>query len=207
METLFGIPIGTLTAALTMVFLVTVAITAFFALRNPVVLKMAVRNIPRRRAQTVLIVVGLMLATLLFSASFATGDTLAHSIRVQAVGQLGELDEYVFSETRAASGAPEYIPQETADAIREALADAPVDGVAPAIAIGVPVVSLESERNIPRLELLGLDPAQTGVLGGYRDADGREMPLDALGEGEMYLSDSGRRRLERRGGRRGRPVL
>ena len=92
MNTLFGIPIGTLTAALTIVFLVTVAITAFFALRNPVVLKMAVRNIPRRRAQTVLIVVGLMLATLLFSASFATGDTLAHSIRVQAVGQLGELE-------------------------------------------------------------------------------------------------------------------
>ncbi len=190
MNTLFGIPIGTLTAALTIVFLVTVAVTAFFALRNPVVLKMAVRNIPRRRAQTVLIVVGLMLATLLFSASFATGDTLAHSIRVQAVGQLGELDEYVFSETRTASGAPEYVPQETADAIREALADAPVDVVAPAVAIGVPAVSLESERNIPRLELLGLDPAQTGVLGGYRDADGREMSLDALGEGEMYLSDS-----------------
>ena len=190
MNTLFGIPIGTLTAALTIVFLVTVAITAFFALRNPVVLKMAVRNIPRRRAQTVLIVVGLMLATLLFSASFATGDTLAHSIRVQAVGQLGELDEYVFSETRTASGAPEYVPQETADAIREALADAPVDVVAPGISLGVPAVSLETERNIPRLQLRGFDPAQTGVLGGYRDADGREMSLDALGEGEMYLSDS-----------------
>ena len=89
METLFGIPIGTLTAALTVVFLVAAAITGWFVLRNPVVLKMAVRNIPRRRAQTVLIVVGLMLATLLFSASFATGDTLSHSVRVLVVKQLG----------------------------------------------------------------------------------------------------------------------
>ncbi len=190
METLFGIPIGTLTAALTIVFLVTGAITAFFALRNLVVLKMAVRNIPRRRAQTVLIVVGLMLATLLFSASFATGDTLAHSIRVQAVGQLGELDEYVSSETRTASGEPEYIPQATADAIREALANAPVDVVAPAISLGVPAVSLESQRNVPRLQLRGLDPARTGLLGGYRDTDGGELPLDALGDGEVYLSES-----------------
>ncbi len=188
METLFGIPIGTLTAALTVVFLVAAAITGWFVLRNPVVLKMAVRNIPRRRAQTVLIVVGLMLATLLFSASFATGDTLSHSVRVLVVKQLGHLDETVFSEERDASGVRAFMPAETADAVRAALADAPVDGVMPAISRSAPAISLASDRNVPGLQVQGLDPAYTDGFGRYLDADGSELDLGALGKNELYLS-------------------
>ena len=188
METLFGIPIGTLTAALTVVFLAAVAITAYFALRNPVVLKMAVRNIPRRRAQTMLIVVGLMLATLLFSASFATGDTLSHSVRVLVVERLGQLDETVFSDERDASGGPAFVPVETADDVRSALAGAPVDGVMPAISRSAPAISLASERNVPRLQVQGLDPAHTDGFDGYFDADGGELDLGALGRNELYLS-------------------
>ncbi len=188
METLFGIPIGTLTAILTVVFLIAAAITGWFVLRNPVVLKMAVRNIPRRRAQTVLIVVGLMLATLLFSASFATGDTLAHSVRVLVVKSLGHLDETVFSEERDASGVRVFIPAETADAVRSALDGAPVDGVMPAISLSAPAVSLTSERNVPRLQVQGLDPAETDGFGRYLDADGNELDLGAIGQDEVYLS-------------------
>ena len=188
METLFGIPIGTLTTALTAVFIIAGVITAYFALRNPVVLKMAVRNIPRRRAQTVLIVAGLMLATLLFSASFATGDTLAHSVRVLTVKQLGQLDETVFSDDQDTSGAPAFIPAETAEAIRSALDGAPVDGVMPAISLSAPAVSLSSERNVPRLQVQGLDPVHAGGFGSYFGADGDELNLGALGDNELYLS-------------------
>ena len=188
METLFGIPIGTLTAILTVVFLIAAAITAYFVLRNPVVLKMAVRNIPRRRSQTVLIVVGLMLATVLFSASFATGDTLSHSVRVLVVKQLGHLDETVFSEERDASGIRAFMPEETADAVRSALVDAPVDGVMPVISRSAPAISLASDRNIPGLRVQGLDPAHTDGFGRYLDADGSELDLDALERNELYLS-------------------
>ena len=174
--------------SLTAVFLIAVAITAFFALRNPVVLKMAVRNIPRRRAQTVLIIAGLMLATLLFSASFATGDTLAHSVRAFMVSQLGHLDELVHSNEQEASGLPKYIPEDTADAVRTALADAPVDGVMPAISLSVPAVSLTSQRNLPRLQLQGLNPAHTVGFGGYFDANGVQIDLGDLGQNELLLS-------------------
>ena len=161
--------------------------TAFFALRNPIVLKMAVRNIPRRRAQTVLIVVGLMLATTLFSASFAIGDTFAHSVRVLLVDQLGHIDELVRSDNRDSSGLREYIPEETADAIRAALADAPVDSVMPAIGRSVPAVSLSTERNIPRLAVQGLDFAHADGFGSYEDADGSNLNLEALAQNEVYL--------------------
>ena len=62
------------------------------ALRNRVSFRMAVRNLPRRRTQTILIVVGLMLATMLFSASFTTGNTLTNSLRVQSLENLGQVD-------------------------------------------------------------------------------------------------------------------
>jgi len=88
MDEIFGVPISQFMMALLLIFGVGVVIIAVVALRNRVLLKMAARNIPRRRAQTALIVLGLMLATLLFSASLTTGDTLTHSIRTQALGEL-----------------------------------------------------------------------------------------------------------------------
>lgn len=190
MESLFGIPIGPLTAALTGVFAVALAVTAFFALRSPVVFKMAVRNIPRRHAQTVLIVLGLMLATLLFSASFATGDTLTRSFRAQAVQQLGLLDVLVYSEEQDAFGSPVPFPQEAADAIRRATANAPVDAVAAVLSVHAPAVSPSSGRNLPAVVVLGIDPADAGGFGAYRDAAGRQLDVGALNVGEALLADN-----------------
>ena len=56
---------------------------------------MGVRNIPRRRAQTTLIVIGLMLSTVIISAAFTTGDTVDRSITSEVYELLGSLDEVV----------------------------------------------------------------------------------------------------------------
>ncbi len=188
MEKLFGIPISTLTATLTVVFVLAMAVTAFMAARNPVILKMAIRNIPRRRAQTVLIVFGLMLATLLFSASFGTGDTLAHSIRARALSEIGQVDEYVFSAERGASGQPRFFSTETLEAVRLALQDAPIDGITPLVAKTAPAVAVESQRSEPRLGIQGFDPSLMEGFDRYFDQDGTELDLDDLGSREAYLS-------------------
>ena len=140
MERLFGLPVDQLTIALVGVFLLGVAVIAVIAARNRVVFKMAVRNIPRRRAQSTLIVVGLMLATLLFSASFATGDTLAHSIRVEVLSFTGHVDEVVRSDLRDDAGRRAFFDASVYDDIVGALTDAPVDGVMPVITWAVPAV-------------------------------------------------------------------
>ena len=57
--------------------------------------KLGVRNIPRRRAQTTLIVLGLMLSTVIISAAFTTGDTVDRSITSEVYGLLGSVDEVV----------------------------------------------------------------------------------------------------------------
>src|SRR3712207_6288329 len=74
------------------------SILAFLALRDRTSFRMAVRNIPRRKAQTALIVAGLMLATVLFSAAFTTGDTLTTSLRTQALENIGRVDVVVKAE-------------------------------------------------------------------------------------------------------------
>ena len=48
---------------------------------------------PRRRSQSVLIVLGLTLSTIIITASLATGDTLQYSVRQHAVDAYGEIDE------------------------------------------------------------------------------------------------------------------
>ena len=73
METVFGVSMNAIMVVVLVLSLLVLAAIGFFAWRNPIVLNMALRNIPRRRAQTVLIVFGLMLATLLITAAFGTG--------------------------------------------------------------------------------------------------------------------------------------
>lgn len=65
------------------------------AWRNPVLFKMGMRNIPRRPAQSILIVIGLTLSTIIIVASFSTGDTLNYSVRRQAVAAYGDIDEII----------------------------------------------------------------------------------------------------------------
>src|SRR5687768_10486819 len=95
METFFGIPTATLARFALGAVGVALCILAIRAWRWPVFLRLGVRQLPRRPAQTALIVAGLMLSTALVAASLATGDTITRAIRTAAVAELGRLDEVV----------------------------------------------------------------------------------------------------------------
>ncbi len=78
-----------LTAAVVLILLYLVLLW----LRNPVLIKLGIRNIPRRPTQSVLIVIGLALSTIIIVSALSTGDTLTYSLRRQAVAAYGEVDE------------------------------------------------------------------------------------------------------------------
>ncbi len=189
MEKLFGVPVGQLMVYLLALFGVGFAIMAYQSLRNPVVFKLGVRNIPRRRAQTVLVVLGLMLGTLLFSASFATGDTLTHSIRVNFIRALGQVDEIVQSEQQSASGRLAYFDIAQLDVVKGALAPLErVEGIAPIARERAPVVSPSTGLSEARVDVLGLDASAMTSFDPLIDAQGGELSLAALGQGEAYIS-------------------
>ena len=97
MEELFGIPMDVIMVILLAAFLPALAGVAIMAWRNRVMLKLGLRNIPRRKSQTALIVVGIMISTLIMAAAFGTGDSITFSIRKNATDALGPIDQIIFS--------------------------------------------------------------------------------------------------------------
>src|SRR6266508_4770082 len=95
MNDLLGIPMGTMMTSLLALLTVCLLTVAWVAWRRPVIFKLGVRNIPRRRAQTTLIVAGLMLSTLIIAAALGTGDTINHSITGDVYTNLGQVDELI----------------------------------------------------------------------------------------------------------------
>jgi len=68
---------------------------AFLWFRNPVLMKIGLRNLTRRPGQSVLIVVGLTLSTIIVVSSLGVGDTLRFSVQKQAVSAYGRVDEII----------------------------------------------------------------------------------------------------------------
>src|SRR5215467_7109860 len=95
MKALFGIPMDSVMHVMLGIFLLVTGVVVALAVRNRLLLKLGLRNLPRRRAQTTLIIFGLMLSTVIITSAFGTGDTLSYSIRSNAVTGLGAVDEVV----------------------------------------------------------------------------------------------------------------
>jgi putative ABC transport system permease protein len=204
MDRLFGIPTQPLMWILLCVFGAGFLILAALALRDRTSFRMAVRNVPRRRAQTALIVVGLMLATLLFSAAFTTGDTLTNSLRVQALENIGRVDVAVKAEQPESGGgsafgpgaggpaAPasreRYFDEDLAGKVRDRLAGENVAGVAPLARETAPVTSSKTDLSEPRVDVLGMDAASMENFDGLTTASGKVLALGELGTDEVYVS-------------------
>jgi putative ABC transport system permease protein len=205
MDTLFGIPTGGLTLVLLVVFAAGALILAFQAARDRTSLRMAIRNIPRRKTQTALIVVGLMLATLLFSAAFTTGDTLRSSLRAQALENIGRVDVVVKAEQPESGGgipfgpgagvaqAPDtregYFDAKLEDEIRTHLADEEgVADVAPLAKETVPVTSPDTDLTEPQVDALGVNAKSMKGFDHLETASGETLSVADLGENEIYVS-------------------
>jgi hypothetical protein len=102
-EKIFGIPMTTIMIGLLLLFGLCLTAGAW-VLHHRIIFRMGLRNVPHRPAQTILIVIGLMLSTLIIAAALTTGDTLNFSIKSQVYELLGHTDEMVVPAGGAVSG-------------------------------------------------------------------------------------------------------
>ena len=199
LQTLFGIDTDVLMLVVLgalVGILVALAVTAAI---NRVMFKIGVRNLPRRPAQTALIVVGLMLSTLIISAAMGTGDTIYHSIRNTVVESLGEIDEMLFSSeaTQGDVRGNPYFPIERYEALAAELdGDPGIDGLAPSIGESVPAVNPVSRQSEGNMRIVAVDPASVGVFGPIYDPEGSPLPLEDLRADEAYLNKKASEELE-----------
>ncbi|HRF46460.1 MAG TPA: FtsX-like permease family protein [Anaerolineales bacterium] len=202
MEKLFGLEMATIAGCLTSALLLVVGALALLAWRRPVMFKLGVRPIPRRRAQSTLIVLGLMLATLIITAAFVTGDTLSSTIRALALEGMGEIDETVEGgrgqATSSGSAGPGYFRIERHTDLAEQLAGYDlIDHVLPAINDTLPVVNATQRRSLRSIGVFGLRPEDIEILAREEitDASGQVLALEALTGNELYLNAEAARAL------------
>ena len=196
MEELFGVSMTLIMLVLLGVLGLALASVGYVALRNRVMFLLGVRNIPRRKAQTVLIIIGLMLSTLIISAAFTTGDTVNRSLSRDILGLLGHADEWVVNSGEG-EGAPQTIEssvtQTTNDSLRAELdvASNPLlDGYLPMLLEPVPVVNEGSRQSEPLVNFAGAD---TTSLAGFPDVisveSGEVLDIASLGDREVFMNE------------------
>jgi putative ABC transport system permease protein len=205
MKELFGIPMQSIMIVLVVIFAVSMLSMAYIYFSNKVMFKMGLRNLPRRGLQTGLVVLGLMLATLIITASFTTGDTVDHSIKGEAYRQLQRSDlnlKFRGEDSVDAEGAtPAYVPDGAVPALEEEFAGDPdIEGFLPFLVEPVAAVNQRTRLSEPTINVTGIDPERLARLGGLRLTSGGRFDLSTLTEDQILLNESAAEDLDAKTG-------
>lgn len=190
MEKLFGIEMNVLAGILAGGTILVLLIVLFLAMRNRVLLKLALRNIPRRKAQTVLIVVGLMLSTTIIMSALAIGDSVSSSIRSVVLDAVGESDIRLESPVASRFG-DDYLDASVVDRVRAELdGDSRVDGLLPVIRENLPVLHVATDKTVAGTYVLGIETASLAGFDDVKTANGDSAELSRVASGGAIINKS-----------------
>ncbi|MCI0831792.1 MAG: FtsX-like permease family protein, partial [Chloroflexi bacterium] len=197
MDSMFGLSMNLIMFVLLGLLAITLSAAAVIFFRNRIVFLMGLRNIPRRVAQSTLIVIGLMLSTVIITAAFTFGDTVDYSITKATFDLFGHAD--IVLERQTGQRADE-LPGEDDISTAEyeqflAAADAAnlegVDGYMGLLWEPVPVINAETGLSEPDVLFAGIDANQTDAFPDVIDAEtGESLSVADLGTDEVYLNES-----------------
>jgi putative ABC transport system permease protein len=158
-------------------------VTGAIALRGPLVRRLALRQLNRRRGEAALVVTGSVLGTAIIIGSFIVGDTLNFSVKRNAYDHLGAIDEVVSSPVPAQG-------EEAARRLAPLAGDPDVDGLLTvrrhraAVASGDPQ-GTAGRRSEPRATVVEVDFAAAARFEGA----GGGLAGPPPGPGELVLND------------------
>jgi putative ABC transport system permease protein len=201
---LFGVSQDSLLLGLLTVTALVAVVLGAAAWRNPLLPRLAWRNVPRRPGFAVLITLGLTIGTVILSSAFTTGDTMSQSVRTVVAGVLGSADEVVFVPAAVQrsgfdlaqsiatgsllTGVTAYFPSQDAQHVEDLVRnDARVAAVVPVILEQAPVSS-EGQAFAAQINLLGVPSQQALVLEPAGSNDQRTLSVDDLAPDEVYLN-------------------
>jgi putative ABC transport system permease protein len=191
----FGIPPLTLAAWMSGAVGAVLLALLLFAALNRVLLKMALRNIPRRRAQTVLILFGLMLATLITTASLSVGDTLSYSLQAIQLRQIGGVDEAFtrhpadqYVQGASTAGTDFFSEAQAADVIARSKSDPNVAAATALIAAsGSMIDTTTSQSASENVSVLGVSSDFGAVWGQLHNSSGDNLDVASLNPNEVFV--------------------
>jgi putative ABC transport system permease protein len=196
METIFGIPTDNLLFALLILAGIILIITSVAAIRYPLAFRLGLRNLPRRKSQTSLIVVGLALSTLIITSALGIGDTVDYSVKSGVYENLGSIDEQIgttkiessggFSFTgsaqaETAASDPWFAASSAAD-VAALVDNVTLDASVPAILQTLPVANSDTNLSEAAVEIRGLgqiDGNGFAALEGLADLESSQALINA----------------------------
>ena len=200
MESLFGVSMDSIMRVVLTGTIIVLLVVAFLAWRRPILARLALRNIPRRRAQTVLIVFGLMLATLLITAAFGTGDTMTYSMRQAFTASLGGTDIQIQKanpQPIAVSGPPDFnrpVPTFSGTLLNDIKAKVGdyslIDGWALSFQQLGPVIDKTTNQASGQTFIEGIGPDSKTTRGNLQVSSGGVFDAASLKEGDILLDQS-----------------
>lgn len=191
MDSLFGVSLTSIMVGLLLLMGISFGVLGWIAWRQPLLVRMGIRNIRRRVSQTVLIVVGLMLSTLIVSAAFATGDTVGFSVTNSLYEQLEEVDFLlVFDENEAVGRTDDFTEVGFLDDLREEFANDPqIDGITGLLTRQLPVLNVDARLSEPSAVVVGVDPETVDTFNGLRLPNGELLPASTLSGNNAYITE------------------
>lgn len=203
MNKLFGVPLPTIALVMAILFAICLVTVAVIWLSNRTMFRIGLRNIPRRRGQAILIVIGLMLGSLIITASFVTGDSLSYSTTKATYDTLGRIDLALnFQGSNSFYGVTAvYVPQSGVDALQQRFQNDPDIQRFTGMEIEqLPVLDTRTNLSKPNVYIAGIDPAQIEAIGGLTLADGGKADLRQLTGTNVFLNQDAADKLDAKAG-------
>lgn len=171
---------------LLLILLAVAVISAVLALRHPLALRVGLRNVRRSRSRTILLILGLLVATTIVSGSLIVGDTINQLDLHYTLLGAGYDDESISNVTPIGSLAPfPYSVYTQVAALTSE--DTDIAGIAPEIVTTVAVFDRSTAVPQPNLYFIGVNANQSGQLGTFVSDGGQSIAGPA--PGEVLLDD------------------
>jgi putative ABC transport system permease protein len=188
LQKLFGLSTDSIAIYLAIGFVILGGSLLIQSFRNPILVKLGVRNIPKRPTQTILIIIGLMLSTVIIGASFGIGDTVYNSIRIAALESSGYVDETIGSPSSKFSSNGYFSESRVNDLEKIFTGDDRVDGIIPRISNSLTVTHPATNRTEARMTVRGYGADRQQGFGSIIGIDGTEVLLTDLAQDEVILN-------------------
>ncbi len=154
--------------------------------RHKVLFKMGFRNIFRRKNHTVIVILGLMIATAIISSSFGVGDTMDNMVEGEIYKEWGETDVTVFNTTDQGTFIP--VPYETYLSLKSDILEVDnVGGVIGEVHGTSSIFNPNSSLSSSETRIIGMDFDESDAFGSFYK-DGETIQID-LAEGEIIIDE------------------
>lgn len=174
------------------VVLVMLLVVGIQGYRMKILAKMGLRNVSRRKVNTLIVVFGLMIGTAIISGSLVVGDTLENMFTKGVYDALDETDETVF--TFDANGSYAFFNYTEYEELNGFIAkdpqlDAKIEDLSPEIHYSVSVLDVDTSLSEASVMLMGFKYSESITFGKLSGKDGKSYTEEDLQPNEIFVNE------------------